>query len=161
MLFRSGSVVVDSTSTATIKALALAGSGAGAFAGSSSLSLSFTGAGAGTGNDLVSEVSAVVTNGSEVEATAGRLSVTATDASSILANAIAGSFALSTGSGTSVAVALGATVANNTITNTVQATVAGASKLTAGSDILVKSQDRKSTRLNSSHSSVSRMPSSA
>ena len=135
-------IIVEADSSPEIDALAVAGSLAVGTGGSQANSvITLAGAGAGAGNTIINTVSATVT-GSILEAEGGVL-VRAHDASRIRVDA--GGVAISantSGGGALKSVAVGLSIALNTITNTVTAsidptTVTAAGVLTDGTESVV------------------------
>ena len=119
-------VSASSQATIDVKTFGLAGS----LAAGSGSGFSFAGAGAFSGNDIDNTIEAAVRGTSTVTATTGDLKVETLDDSLITADTGAVAVAISASSGNSAAIAVGVTIAENTIDNTVLATV-DASQLTA------------------------------
>ena len=138
----AGNVTIGATSTVAIDALAIGGAGAGSGTGGSGLSGSLAGAGAGTINALTQTIEASIKGGSSVTTTnSGNVSLTATDSSSLKddAGGVAIAIAANKGSGIAGSGSIGAAVARNNETDTVNADIDGSSVTAAGS-ISVKAQ---------------------
>ncbi len=115
------SASLTATSTATIDALTFAGGLAGA--GGQGGGVALTGQGMGSGNTINNTIRAVITGASQVTVSGGGLTLTATDDSSIDADAGGIGIAGAGGQGGGVAGAVGVAVAINDISNTVEAKI--------------------------------------
>ncbi|NEU80298.1 DUF4347 domain-containing protein [Nostoc sp. UIC 10630] len=129
-------VILNATSTAEIDAFALGGAGAGAGSAGAGLTGALAGAGAGTINTINLEIEASIKNTSTVDADTGIVTLTALDTSQIKADAggVAVAIAASAGAGAAGSGAIGAALANNTVSNTVVAFVDN-SLVTAAGDV--------------------------
>ncbi|HEY7759786.1 MAG TPA: hypothetical protein VIA64_10275 [Burkholderiales bacterium] len=125
-----GAITMTATSTATIDTLAVGI--AGTLAGGQAGGVSISGAGAGSGNTIVSVVEALIQS-STVDA-GGAVTLTATDASTITADAGGGALALAGGQGGGVGASVGISAASNDIDNSVRAILDDAT-LTGVTDI--------------------------
>jgi hypothetical protein len=121
-------VSVAATSTPSILAVTVAGTGSGATGGG----LDLSGAGAGSGNTINSSVQALIKNGSTVSSgNAQAVSLTARDLASI--NADAGGITLGySGNGAGGTIEVGAALAINSITDTVQSNIDSSTVTSAG-----------------------------
>ena len=124
-----GDVTVSALSTTQIGAVTLAGSGSVASGSGGSIGAAIAGAGAASANSIANTTEALITNGSSVNCVDGDLCLRAVDSAAISADSAGGSVAVSAGSQTSVAVAVGVSVAINEIDNTVRAAIEGSSIL--------------------------------
>jgi hypothetical protein len=122
-------VSLDATTAASIDAVTVAGSLAGAFGAGANLA--FVGVGAGSINTIADTTEARITGGG-VTATTGAVQVHAADDASIEADAGAVDVAAGGGSGVAGALAVGASFAVNTITDTTQALLDGAAVAAGG-----------------------------
>ncbi len=115
-----GAVELFATNSSTIKVVTVAG-GVSA-AGGEGGGIAFAGAGAGSGNTISNTTQAFISQGSTVTSGRGQdVEVMATDSSSITADGGGGTLAAAGGEGGGIAIAIGAAVAINTITNTTKA----------------------------------------
>ncbi|WP_392533892.1 DUF4347 domain-containing protein [Nostoc sp. C117] len=127
----STGVALTATSTADIDALAVAGSLS--VAGGSGGGLTGSGAGSQTTNTISNTIEASIQDTANVTVTnPGNVKLTATDDSTIVADAGGVAIAISAGSGGAGSLAIGASLANNTIDNTVEAYVDNSTVTTAG-----------------------------
>lgn len=115
----AGAVSLLASNTASAFAGSVAGAGGGSFGGTG---VAIDAAAAGSSNVFVNEVVAEIIGDSSVRSTASGVSVIATDDSEVVAGAGAGSLAIGIGT-VGVGVAIGASVAVNSITNTVRAEI--------------------------------------
>ncbi|MGH3051022.1 MAG: beta strand repeat-containing protein, partial [Gaiellaceae bacterium] len=129
-----GGLSLTATENAAVEAITIGV--AGSLSGGSGGGVAFAGAGSGSSNTITTDTEATVT-ASSVTAAAGDVTVQATDTSAILA--ISGALGLSGkfGGGTSGSVAVGVSVAVNSVTPTVLAEITGSS-VSAGGNILVQ-----------------------
>jgi hypothetical protein len=125
-----GSVDVIADSTADIAARAEGGGGA--LADSLGTGLAVIGAGAGAGNVIQDSLTASIQNGSNVATTAGNISVSAEDASTISADAGGFNLVGMQGEQAGTAWSVGASVAANTIADSVLAFINGATATADG-----------------------------
>lgn len=136
-----GAVSVRAVSEVDIDALTIAGAlSGGTGSGESSFLFNLGGAGAGSGNSVTNTVSATVAHGATVTTTgnAAGVTVSATDDSGIVADAGAVALALGYSSGsTNINLSFGASAAVNEVGNTVEASVSGASTVTATGAVTV------------------------
>ena len=131
-------ISVTSTSAVTIDALTIGG--AGAVATGSGTDLAFAGAGAGSGNTIENTIEAAVKNNSTINANNNALTLTATDTSTIIADAGGVALAVGTsGNKTAGALSIGASIADNEITNSTSAYIDGGTVAQAG-DVTVSAQ---------------------
>ncbi|MBD2412394.1 hypothetical protein FACHB389_10860 [Nostoc calcicola FACHB-389] len=127
----STGVNLTATSTADIDALAVAGSLSGA--GGSGGGLSGSGAGSQTTNTISNNIEASIQDTANVTVTnPGNVTLTATDDSTIVADAGGVAIAVGIGSGGGISLAVGASLANNTIDNTIEAYVDNSTVTTPG-----------------------------
>ncbi len=127
----AGPVVVSATSTATINTLAIGGALAGT--DGEGLDVSVAAAGAGTYTTLKQTILSSIQDASTVTTTlGGNVTVTATDSSTILADAGGVSISLAYGEETSVSGSIGAANANNTMNDTVKAFIDSSSVTASG-----------------------------
>ncbi|MBD2516808.1 DUF4347 domain-containing protein [Nostoc sp. FACHB-973] len=126
-----GNVELSATSTADVDVLALAGAGSVGLGGSAGGALA--GAGVGSYNKIDNAIAASIRNSSNVTTTNnGTVKLTATDTSIINANAGGGSVAISSGSSGAASLAVGASIAENTINNGVNAYINNSTVTSAG-----------------------------
>jgi hypothetical protein len=120
-----GGFSATAETTATIDALTVAGAGGGTIVGGNSgLGLTIAGAGTGSGNDIANTTRAFIENGSDVTTdNDGAVVLDATNASTITADAIAGSLAISYGGSTDIAIAVGIAIGVNDITDITRAVI--------------------------------------
>ncbi len=122
-------ITVESTSTANINAVVAATAVAVALAGTTGLALSA--GGLWTDNKIAINGQARIDGSSKVQSN-GKLKVSATDASSITADARATSISASLAGETGGSIAVGLSLAHNTIGNQVEAYINDASSVTTG-----------------------------
>jgi len=139
----ANSVSLDAVSTATIDALTIggaiavqAGQGAG-FNGS--------GAGSGSGNTITNTVDAYIKGSSTVTANQGTVAIRAKDLSKIRADAGAASIAIGA-SQQATAIAVGASIASNTVNNKVRAYISGSTVSAPQGDVIVKTTSEAEIR---------------
>ena len=124
----AGNVTIKATSTVKIDASAIGGSLAAAGSGGTGLSGALTGAGAGTVNTLTQKIEAYIADASSVTTTnLGNVCLTATDGSQIAADAGGVAIAIAVGNGGQGDLTIGASIATNTVANTVHADISGRS----------------------------------
>ncbi|MBL4827159.1 MAG: hypothetical protein JKY66_05500, partial [Spongiibacteraceae bacterium] len=127
-----GDMTISADSTATIWSLTIAGAIAGA--GGAGGGLIGSGAAASSVNTIANTIEASIGTGSDVTTTnGGGIDINAADSSLIMANAGGAAFAGGGGAGGGAAVAIGASLAVNTIANVVDAFIAGSTIETTGS----------------------------
>ena len=137
-VFAAGPVLVSASSTASVNTLARGGSFAGTFG--EGYAVAVAASGAGTYSTIEQTISASIQDGSAVTTTqSGPVSVTATDSSSILADAGGVSIAVAYGSGKVGSLSVGAANADNTMEDTVKAFI-DSSNVSADGGITVSAQ---------------------
>ncbi|TWU31778.1 dockerin type I domain-containing protein [Novipirellula artificiosorum] len=119
-----GYVELAADSTATIEALTLAGVLTASASGDDSGVAGAVG-GAGSSNHVANVIEACITGNSLITASAGDVTLTATDNSTIKADAGGFAFAFGAGKSTSGALSIGASFAHNEIENQVRAYISG------------------------------------
>lgn len=117
---------------ATIDALSVAGSLG--LAGSHGLSATLAGAGSGSNNQVHNTITAEVVN-SDVQSVVGGIDVAAHDATSMVATTVGAAIDAGFASGLSGAVAVGLSIARNTIENTTTAKIVGGTTSTSEGDL--------------------------
>ncbi len=130
----SGGVTVSAASEADIFALTVSAAAGGG--GGQSGGLAITGAGAGSGNIITGDTTAEIVGGADVDANGGDLSVTASNASEIIAAAGAVGLSFAGGQGGGNAVGVGLSIAVNDIGSDVLAQIS-ASDATASGAVMV------------------------
>jgi Ca2+-binding RTX toxin-like protein len=125
----SGNVEIAATSATVIDALTIAGSGS--FAGGQGGGFSFAGAGAGSANKIHNTIEASIKNGSIVTTT-GTVILSATDSSTILADAGGVGIAIAGGQAGGTGLSFGLSFATNDIRNTITAFVENSAVTTVG-----------------------------
>jgi len=137
-----GNLEVTATETANIDAYSVAGSVA--ITGGSLAAASGAGAGGSATNTVSNTVEAYVLSGSLTTLTSGDVRVTATDSADVNAVNVAGAVAIAASGVVAGAIAIGASIANNDIENTVRAysqssTISSADSIvvTAGSTAII------------------------
>ena len=140
----AGTVSLSATSTATAYALSMGGAGAGAGSGGDGITISPAAAGAGSYNTLTQSIEASIKNGSSVTTgNLGDVTLTAIDSSELKADAggVAVAIAVSQGGGSGSG-SIGAGVANNTLKDSVIATI-DSSTVTAAGAVSLTAQSQK------------------
>lgn len=130
-----GSLAVTARSTSVIENLATGASVSGSITAEGGVSIAGTGAGASTKNGIRNTTEAYVTGALPIRAGADRaLSIVAEDANRIKGEATGGSLGIAiTSKGAAIAAAVGVSIAENTVANTVRAYLSGTTTVTAGS----------------------------
>jgi hypothetical protein len=127
----STTVSLTASETANIKALVFGGALALAAAGT--VNVSAAGAGADASNTLGNTVEAYETNAATISTTGtGAVSLTATDGATTDAEAVAGALAIAAGGAGNGSISIGAAIANNNVTDTVEAYTNGATITSGG-----------------------------
>ncbi len=138
-------MTIGAKSTLTMDSSAIGGAGAGSGTGGSGVSGAVAGAGAGTTNTLTQTIDASIKGGSSVTTTnSGNVNLTATDGSQIAADAGGVAIAIAVGKGGQGDLTIGASVATNTVTDTVHADISDSFVYAAGS-VSAKAQTQANT----------------
>ena len=129
----SGGVSLSSVTTANVNALGIGGAG-GLAASSTGLSVSIAAAGAAMVNSIQQTVTSSITGGSTVNPNGGDLTLTATDHSTIDADAVGAAIAVAgSGGGAAAAISVGISIAQNTIGNHVGSFITSTNPINAKS----------------------------
>ncbi|AOX01713.1 hypothetical protein BJP34_21745 [Moorena producens PAL-8-15-08-1] len=131
----ASAINVSANSTATVDLFSI-GAAASGSVGSSGLNVSLSGAGTGVENKIYNTIQAFALDSTVTSSNNGAINITATDNSTVVADAGGFAVGVSIGSGFSGGLTVGVATAENIITNTVQAYIDN-SIVTADGDLTV------------------------